>query len=77
MQSMENPLKEKNCLSEYVPKDQFSSSIDCPLSTSEFNWLFKRRNSNGFADAFIKFSARGFLVHIPTFIECLNTKRGS
>ena len=63
-------------LSEYVPKNKFASSSNCPISDSEFNWIFKQRKNNGFAKAFVKFSARGFLVHIPTFIECLKAKQG-
>ncbi len=63
-------------LSEYIPRKKFVLSPGCPVTTAEFNWLFKQRASNGFAKAFVKFSARGFLVHIPTFIECLKAKRG-
>ena len=62
-------------LGEYIPKKKFSSSPDCPLTNSEFEWVFKQRACNGFAKAFVKFSARGFLVHVPSFIECLNAKR--
>ncbi len=63
-------------LSEYIPKNKFALSSDCPVTDSEFNWLFKQREQNGFASAFVKVSARSFLVHIPSFIECLNAKRG-
>jgi len=63
-------------LREYIPKNKFALSSDCPVTDSEFNWLFKQREQNGFALAFVKVSARSFLVHIPSFIECLNAKRG-
>ena len=63
-------------LSEYIPKNKFAISPECPVSEPEFNWLFKQREQNGFALAFVKVSARSFLVHIPSFIECLNAKRG-
>lgn len=63
-------------LNEFVPKKKFANHPDNPLSESEFNWLFKQRENNGFAEAFVKFSARGFLVHIPTFTKKLNAKRG-
>ena len=64
-------------LSEYIPKKEFSSHPENPLSGSEFNWIFKQRETNGFAKAFVKFSARGFLVHIPSFKDCLKAKRGA
>ncbi len=64
-------------LGEYIPKKKFVLSPDCPVTDSEFSWLFKQRANNGFAEAFVKFSARGFLVHVPSFIECLNEKRGA
>lgn len=64
-------------LGEFIPKKKFVLSSDCPVTGSEFEWLFKQRSSNGFAKAFVKFSARGFLVHVPSFIECLNAKRGA
>ncbi|OQK17253.1 hypothetical protein AU255_05005 [Methyloprofundus sedimenti] len=63
-------------LSEYIPKNKFAVSPNCPVTEPEFNWLFKQREQNGFALAFVKVSARSFLVHIPSFIECLNAKRG-
>ena len=63
-------------LGEYIPKKKFAISPDCPVTDAEFKWLFKQRETNGFAKAFVKFSARGFLVHVPSFIECLNAKRG-
>jgi len=64
-------------LTDYVPKKDFSTHPENPLSKSEFNWIFKQREQNGFAKAFVKFSARGFLVHIPTFINCLKEKQGA
>jgi hypothetical protein len=64
-------------LSEYVNKNVFATSPDCPVTQPEFNWLFKQREHNGFASAFVKVSARSFLVHIPSFISCLNAKRGA
>ena len=64
-------------LTDYVKKSLFSESPDCPVSQPEFNWLFKQREHNGFAKAFVKVSSRSFLVHIPSFISCLNAKRGA
>ncbi len=64
-------------LNEYIPKNKFVLSIDCPVTDSEFNWLFKQREHNGFAKAFVKLNARSFLIHIPTFIQCLSEKRGA
>ncbi len=64
-------------LTDYIPKNKFPLSGDCPITESEFNWLFKQRDNNGFAKAFVKVSARSFLVHIPSFIECLDAKRGA
>ena len=63
-------------LSEYISKKKFALSPDCPISISELNWIFKQRENNGFAKAFVRFSARGFLVHVPSFIEILKAKRG-
>ena len=64
-------------LREFIPKKEFANHPDNPLSESEFNWLFKQRENNGFAEAFVKFSARGFLIHTPTFFKKLNAKRGA
>ena len=73
---MQHQTTHSLALGEYIPKKKFVLSPDCPVTEPEFNWLFKQRSSNGFAKAFVKFSARGFLVHVPSFIECLNAKRG-
>ena len=70
------PIPNISALSEYISKSEFAKSPMCPLRESEFNWLFKQRENNGFAKAFVKFSSRGFLVHIPTFITCLNERKG-
>lgn len=64
-------------LCEFVPKKKFAESEECPITEPEFNWLFKQRERNGFAKAFAKVSERNYLVHIPSFIECLNKKRGT
>ena len=64
-------------LTNYIPKNKFPLSGNCPITEPEFNWLFKQREHNGFAKAFVKVSARSFLVHIPSFIECLDAKRGA
>ena len=64
-------------LNEYILKNIFVLSIDCPVTDSEFNWLFKQREHNGFAKTFVKLNARSFLIHIPTFIQCLSEKRGA
>jgi len=63
-------------LCEYIQKNKFALSTDCPVTNSEFNWLFKQREQNGFAKAFVKLNARSFLVHIPTFIDCLSERLG-
>ncbi len=67
----------KASLSEYCPKNKFARHPDNPLGESEFYWLFKNRYYNGFAKAFVKVSSRSFLVHIPTFIQCLADRRGA
>jgi len=64
-------------LNEYIPKNKFVLSKDCPVTDSEFNWIFKQREQNGFAKAFVKLNARSFLVHVPTFIQCLSEKQGA
>ena len=63
-------------LADYVAKKDFPFTPDCPISEAELSHIFKNRNSNGFADAFSRVSARNFLLHVPTFIEVLNSKRG-
>ncbi len=63
-------------LGEYCPKNTFATHRDNPLNESEFNWLFKNREANGFKEAFVKVNARKFLVHIPTFTHCLADRRG-
>lgn len=72
------PATENNqTLTDFISKNKFSKSEDCPITEAEFNWLFKQREHNGFANAFVKINSRKFLVHTPTFIECLNAKRGA
>jgi len=63
-------------LEEYISKKDFGISSVCPVTDSELNWLFKQREYNGFKKAFVKVTARNYLVHIPTFINCLSEKRG-
>jgi len=64
-------------LSEYIQKNEFVLSENCPVTPSEFKWLFKQRERNGFAKAFVKLNARSFLIHVPTFIQCLSEKQGA
>ena len=63
-------------LGDFCPKSKFARHPDNPLKESEFNWLFKNRDTNGFRDAFVKVTSRNFLVHIPTFIQCLANRKG-
>jgi hypothetical protein len=63
-------------LEEYISKKEFGASSICPVSNSELNWIFKQREYNGFKKAFVKVTARNYLVHIPTFTNCLSEKRG-
>jgi hypothetical protein len=71
----DNPTQ--TTLGDFCPKNTFITNPDNPLNESEFNWLFKNRDTNGFKDAFVKVNARKFLVHIPTFIACLANRRGA
>lgn len=64
-------------LGDFCPKDNFAIHPDNPLKKSEFEWLFKNRYSNGFKEAFVKVNARKFLVHIPTYTQCLANRRGA
>lgn len=64
-------------LGDFCPKNTFAVHSDNPLKASEFNWLFKNRENNGFKDAFVKVNVRNFLVHIPTFTQCLDDRRGA
>ena len=64
-------------LGDFCPKNTFVSHPDNPLNASEFNWLFKNRGTNGFNEAFVKLNARKYLVHIPSFIDCLAKRRGA
>ncbi len=64
-------------LGDFCPKGTFATHPDNPLKESEFNWLFKNREANGFKEAFVKVTARNFLVHIPTFVHCLAERRGA
>jgi hypothetical protein len=57
---------------EYCCKIKFKLHPDNPLQPAEFLWLFKHREKNGFAKAFIKVSSKNFLVHIPTFAQCVS-----
>ena len=62
-------------LCDFVPKTVFIDHPANPLRKPEFEHLFRCRNTNGFKEAFIKVSARSYLVHIPTFIKCLEARR--
>jgi hypothetical protein len=64
-------------LSDFCSKNDFASHPDNPLTEAEFNWQFKNRNYNGFKDAFVKVNARKYLVHVPTYIQCLANRRGA
>ena len=63
-------------LEEYISKNEFGMSSICPVTHSELSWIFKQREYNGFKKAFVKVTARNYLVHIPTFTNCLSEKRG-
>jgi hypothetical protein len=63
-------------LEEYISKKEFGTSSRCPVTNSELNWIFKQREYNGFKKAFVKLTARNYLIHIPTFTNCLSEKRG-
>jgi hypothetical protein len=64
-------------LTDFCPKQIFATHPDNPLKESEFNYVFKNREVNGFKDSFVRVNARKFLIHIPTFIECLNSRKGA
>ncbi len=64
-------------LGDFCSKNAFAVHPDNPLKESEFKWLFKNREANGFKDAFVKVTARNFLVHIPTFAQRLSERRGA
>lgn len=63
-------------LTDFCPKNIFAAHPANPLKESEFNWLFKNRHFNGFKTAFVKVNARKYLVHIPTFTQCLIERQG-
>ena len=63
-------------LVDFCSKRSFASHPDNPLNSSEFEYLFKNRDANGFKEAFVKVTTRNFLVHIPTFSKCLADRRG-
>lgn len=62
-------------LSDYCSKEKFISNPGNPLKKSQLDWIFRNRHTNGFKDSFIKVSSRAYLVHIPTFIQCLEARR--
>jgi hypothetical protein len=64
-------------LNDFCSKENFTHHSNNPLKASEFNWLFKNREHNGFAKAFVQINARKFLVHVPTFVLCLTERRGA
>lgn len=45
-------------LGDFCPKSDFATHPDNPLKESEFNWLFKNRDANGFKEAFVKVTAK-------------------
>lgn len=69
-------VSNNSSLDEYISKKEFGVSSICPVTNSELNWIFKQREYNGFKEAFVKVTARNYLVHIPTFTTCLSEKRG-
>lgn len=71
------PLTNEHSSSEYVPKKDFSNHPENPFTDPELKHIFKNRQTNGFSEAFVKYSARGFLVHIPSLKNCLKAKRGA
>lgn len=64
-------MSELGQLAEFLPKEKFLNHPDNPLSKPEFSYLFRNRNNNGFAEAFVRINARKYLVNIPNFIKCL------
>ena len=64
-------------LGDFCPKKNFAVHPDNPLTESEFNWLFKNRDVNGFNDVFIKVNAKKYLVDVPTFAQRLSERRGA
>jgi hypothetical protein len=64
-------------LGDFYPKSSFAIHPDNPLKKSEFDWLHKNHEDNRFKDIFVKASAKYFLVHIPSFTDCLVDRRGS
>ncbi len=69
-------ISNNSSLEDYISKNEFGVSSICPVTNSELNWIFKQREYNGFKKAFVKVTARNYLVHIPTFTACLSEKRG-
>ncbi len=69
-------ISNNSSLEDYISKNEFGVSSICPVTNSELNWIFKQREYNGFKEAFVKVTARNYLVHIPTFTACLSEKRG-
>ena len=66
----ETPPEESGTLSDFTPKKKFAKENTHLVTDAEFEWLFKNRKGNGFADAF-KQVGRKFFVHNPTFYKCL------
>lgn len=64
-------------LSEYISKKDFSEHPDNPFTDPELDYIFKNRKTNGFAEVFVKVSARNFLLHTPTLKNRLKAKRGA
>lgn len=66
-----------NTLSDFCPENVFANHPNNRLNEPEFNWFFRSRESSGFKLAFVRVNARKFVVHIPTFVDCLSDRRGS
>jgi hypothetical protein len=64
-------------LIDFCKKNDFCNHPENPLKPSEFEWIFKNRKCNGFDSAFVRVTARNFLVHLPTFVQCLADRRGA
>lgn len=63
-------------LKNFIPKKEFVKSTDCPFTEAEFEWIFRQRAQNGFAKAFIRYNAKGYLVDLPSLLQCLDEMRG-
>lgn len=74
--AQDSNLNDTYSLDEFVSKNTFRNHPKNPLTPSEYDYVFRNRENNGFKEAFAKLNTRKYVTHIPTYVKCLHKMRG-